>query len=200
MTVVESLAKVITEDEAQALRAEFPPNQVGKLPRVNTELDYVGHGAVTSRLLEVDPEWSWEPVAYDERGLPCFDRNEAGDPVGLWIRLTVCGVTRLGYGDVAANAFHAEKQLIGDAIRNAAMRFGVALDLWIKGQAEDDERRAESDTRTRSSRRSSGVPTCARCGKSLAGASVVVVDGERVHKDGCPGSAEDYKPGEEPFE
>jgi hypothetical protein len=27
--------------------------------------------------------------------------------------------------------------LISDAIRNAAMRFGVALDLWIKGDSED---------------------------------------------------------------
>ena len=28
--------------------------------------------------------------------------------------------------------FELEKQLISDAIRNAAMRFGVALDLWAK--------------------------------------------------------------------
>jgi hypothetical protein len=45
----------------------------------------------------------------------------------LWIKLTICGVTRLGVGD-GKNA----KEVIGDAIRNAAMRFGVALDLWAK--------------------------------------------------------------------
>jgi hypothetical protein len=39
----------------------------------------------------------------------------------------VCGVTRIGVGD-GKNA----KERIGDAIRNAAMRFGVALDLWAK--------------------------------------------------------------------
>ena len=30
------------------------------------------------------------------------------------------------------DAFEVHKQLISDALRNAAMRFGVALDLWSK--------------------------------------------------------------------
>lgn len=99
-------------------------------------LDYVGHGAVTDRLLTVDPYWSWEPLAFDEHGLPRFMRAAAGNPLGLWIKLTIKGVTRLGYGSVEGNAFEPEKQLIGDAIRNAAMRFGVALDLWTKEKLE----------------------------------------------------------------
>ncbi|MBK9181443.1 MAG: hypothetical protein IPM45_18175 [Acidimicrobiales bacterium] len=65
--------------------------------------------------------------------------NDRGLPVGLWIRLTVCGVTRLGYGSCPAGQIDSQKVLVGDAIRNAAMSFGVALDLWIRGQAEDDE-------------------------------------------------------------
>ena len=32
-----------------------------------------------------------------------------------------------------------EKEVIGDALRNAAMRFGAALDLWHKGQLHADE-------------------------------------------------------------
>ena len=44
---------------------------------------------------------------------------------------TVCGVTRIGVGDGKSM-----KELIGDAIRNAAMRFGVALDLWSKEELE----------------------------------------------------------------
>src|SRR3546814_16384924 len=59
-------------------------------------LDYVGHAALTDRLLDTDPEWSWEPVAFTEQGLPAFDQSG-----GLWIKLTVCGVTRLGYGHAA---------------------------------------------------------------------------------------------------
>ncbi|WP_200886435.1 hypothetical protein [Rhodococcus sp. Chr-9] len=98
-------------------------------------LDYVGHAALTDRLLEVDPEWSWEPFALDASGLPLFDRNG-----GLWIRLTVCGVMRIGYGDMGGkNGANAVKEAIGDALRNAGMRFGAALDLWHKGDLHDAE-------------------------------------------------------------
>ena len=49
----------------------------------------------------------------------------------LWIRLTVAGVTRIGYGHAEGKKGpDAVKETIGDSIRNAAMRFGVALDLW----------------------------------------------------------------------
>ncbi len=125
------------------LRKPFPASAVGKLPRKTKDgrtiyLDYVGHAAVTDRLLSVDPEWDWEPLAYDDSGLPLFDRNGQGQVVGLWIELTVNDVTRLGYGSVTASSFDAEKQLIGDAIRNAAMRFGVALDLWTKADLESE--------------------------------------------------------------
>lgn len=97
---------------------------------VNTlHLDYVGHAEVTKRLLDVDPLWNWEPLALDGNGLPKFDGFG-----GMWIKLTVCGVTRLGYGDATGKdaGSTAVKEIIGDAIRNAAMRFGVALDLWSK--------------------------------------------------------------------
>jgi hypothetical protein len=100
-------------------------------------IDYVGHADVTSRLLVADPEWNWEPVSADEHGLPVFDTDDEGLPVGLWIRLTVGGVTRLGYGSVPSGQNDAVKVLIGDALRNAAMRFGVALDLWAKGDRTD---------------------------------------------------------------
>lgn len=112
----------MTPESATALRKPFPPESVGRLPKGGAMLDYVGHAAVTDRLLTVDPEWSWEPFALGPDGLPAPDREG-----NLWIRLTVCGVTRIGVGD-GKNA----KERIGDAIRNAAMRFGVALDLWAK--------------------------------------------------------------------
>lgn len=115
---------------AKALREPFPPEAVGKLPKGGTHLDYVGHAAVTDRLLQVDPTWTWEPVAVDADGGPLI-RTEGTDSV-LWIRLTVCGVSRLGVGIAPTKSFELSKQLISDALRNAAMRFGVALDLWSK--------------------------------------------------------------------
>lgn len=142
----------MTPEQAAALRAPFPPEAIGKLPRItcpacrdskskncdkhqkhkcaecgnyistqHLHLDYVGHAGTTDRLLQVDPEWTWEPVALGPFGQPVATDG------GLWIRLTVGGVTRYGWGDGPDM-----KQMISDAIRNAAMRFGVALDLWSK--------------------------------------------------------------------
>lgn len=112
----------MTPAKATALRKPFPPESVGKLPKGGVDLDFVGHAAVTDRLLTVDPLWSWEPMALDQYGSPQCDREG-----NLWIKLTICGVTRLGVGDGKSM-----KERIGDAIRNGAMRFGVALDLWAK--------------------------------------------------------------------
>ncbi|MFD7980160.1 hypothetical protein [Streptomyces sp. NPDC059071] len=107
-------------------------------------LDYVGHAELTNRLLDVDPLWEWEPLALDQRGLPQFDENG-----GLWIRLTVCSKTRLGYGDSQGKRGpNAVKEAIGDALRNAAMRFGAALDLWAKSDltaAQAEHPKSEED-------------------------------------------------------
>lgn len=154
------------------LREPFPAEVVGKMPREVEErgtksrcnvcggyhaparihLDYVGHAPVTDRLLSVDPEWSWEPYATDEHGYPILDRDRNGSPVGLWIKLTVLGVTRPGYGSCTPGKAEAVKELIGDAIRNGAMRFGVALDLWTKTDLEShinqESRIAEGDAQS----------------------------------------------------
>lgn len=119
----------MTPEQAAALRAPFPPEQIGKLPKAGMTLDYVSHAWVTERLLQVDPTWSWEPMGHTEHGTPYLDSHG-----GLWIKLTVAGVTRLGYG--TGTGPEAVKIAIGDALRNAAMRFGVALDLWEKETPE----------------------------------------------------------------
>lgn len=160
----------MTPEQAAALRAPFDASEIGKLPRVtcptcsdkkrtcdqhkkqkcetcgayistaHIHLDYVGHAGVTDRLLRIDPGWSWEPVAWTTDGFPAI--ITAGTESWLWVRLTVCDVTRFGVGTAAAGSFELPKQLISDAIRNASMRFGVALDLWAKeplGGGDDHE-------------------------------------------------------------
>lgn len=153
----------------ELLRAPFPAHQISKLPKPTKQqteavkadfktgircalcgswhhkdvihLDYCGHAALTDRLLDADPNWSWEPLALDEFGLPRLDANG-----GLWIRLTVCGVTRLGYGDAQGKTGpDAMKERIGDGIRNAGMRYGAALELWHKGQLHIDEAQPEAE-------------------------------------------------------
>lgn len=125
----------MNKEQAASLRKPFAANQIGTLPKGGVRLEYVGHAATTDRLLQVDPDWTWTPVAHDERGLPRLDEHG-----GLWISLTVCGATRLGYGDAGGKKGpNAVKEAIGDAIRNAAMRFGVALDLWAKEDLQAEE-------------------------------------------------------------
>ncbi len=101
-------------------------------------IEFVGHANVTHRLLEIDPGWTWEPVAFAANGLPALTPDG-----GLWIRLTVAGVTRIGYGGAdGKTGDDAVKEAVSDAIKVTAMRFGVALDLWRKeetsGKAADD--------------------------------------------------------------
>lgn len=182
-------------DARARLRNPFPPAQVGHLPRGGVTLEYVGHGAVTSRLLDIDPEWNWEPCGIDDQGQPVMQYDAQMQPVGLWIKLTVLGVTRLGFGNCKSGQFDAEKVLIGDAIRNAAMRFGVALDLWIKGHAEDDERVAAGDTRERAPRKAPGPRLCVVCEKPIEG-KAVRGGGGYAHED-CVTS--DTPRNEEPF-
>lgn len=124
-----------TSNNLAKLREPFAPHQIGQKPKGGTMLDFVGHAAITDRLLDVDPEWNWEPFAVGEDGLPKFDSYG-----GLWIRLTVCGVTRIGYGDgEGKKSADAVKIAIGDALRNSGMRYGAALDLWHKGDLHEEE-------------------------------------------------------------
>ncbi|MET8585706.1 hypothetical protein ABZX39_33285 [Streptomyces collinus] len=157
------------------LRAPFPQDQIQALPKLwckrcsdsrtkvcedhrkaqckdcgnyittaHVDLNYVGHAELTNRLLDADPLWTWEPLALDQRGLPQLDEHG-----GLWIRLTVCGHPRLGYGDSQGKKGpNAVKEAIGDALRNAAMRFGAALDLWAKSdlrEAQSEHPKSEQD-------------------------------------------------------
>lgn len=195
----------MSDVDLMKLRAPFPPEYVGKLPRVTCQacskgqcgehkkvkcaecqsyiserhihLDYVGHADVTSRLLDVDLEWTWAPQATDpdpeilkaamatgsaeivrmviQNAPPKFERDRSGNPVGLWINLTVGGSTKPGVGSCPGNQNDAEKVLIGDALRNAAMRFGVAVDLWAKGDRADptaENATASSDQAARGAR------------------------------------------------
>lgn len=181
-TVEDAIAEL--QPQLAKLREPFPANQVSKLPKPTKKqtedvradfkkgircticgswhhpdvvhLDYVGHAALTDRLLDTDLEWSWEPVGFTPEGLPAIDRNG-----GLWIKLTVCGVTRYGYGAAdGKSGGDAMKEMIGDALRNAAMRFGAALDLWHKGDlhAEDDDTPGTGEPKKRAPVKYEGGP------------------------------------------
>ncbi len=123
---------------------------------------YVSHADVENRLNNADPNWTYEPLAFDENGFPLAVLDVDGNWI-MWIRMTVGGVTRLGVGSLhevpnkdakAANVPQDDlrKKLISDALKNAAMRFGVGLELWsiadrleVCGSGDDDMRSASMD-------------------------------------------------------
>jgi len=179
------VAKKDTIDSGlEKLRGPFAPNLISKLPKPTKKqtdevkanfkagircdicggwhhpsvihLDYVGHAALTDRLLNVDPLWNWEPMALDENGLPMYSKD------GLWIKLTVLGMTRLGFGDAQGKTGpNAIKEMIGDGLRNAGMRFGMALDLWHKGDlhVEDDlEEKRKPPQKEREEKKAFDIP------------------------------------------
>jgi hypothetical protein len=143
----------LTEQQRTTLRATFKPKQVSWRPVItcprcdqgtcrahewlpcgecganittaHDHVQYVGQAQVRERLFEVDPEWTWEPMATTPEGLPIVDA--AG---GLWIRLTVCGVTRIGYGAPEKGRGPNVTEAINRAIRFTARdEFGVGLYL-----------------------------------------------------------------------
>jgi hypothetical protein len=196
-----SIAEI--QERLAMLREQFPEDRIEKLPKPKWKdawkdqrgsecpvcggyhvltncihLDYVGHANVTDRLLEVDPFWSWEPMAYTPEGLPLFVKE------GLWIRLTICGVTRIGFGDGSSI-----KEVIGDAIRNAAMRFGVGLDLWAKIDLHAERNRGDGPTSQRQ-RSDSGVAAPQRGDGHGAGA-------ERQVRADAPDPAPDPAPNQD---
>lgn len=166
-----SEVKEVKKTGLALLREPFPDHLIGKLPKATKvqnecqasekkncnicggwhhprviHLDYVGHAALTDRLLECDPEWNWEPLSFLPDGRPLTDGSG-----GMWIKLTVCGITRLGYGDAQGKTGpNAIKETIGDALRNAALRFGAALDLWSKEDLhfEDEKPEVEQQKQT----------------------------------------------------
>ena len=110
------------------------PKIVGKLPKGGIQLDFVGHADITKILLEIDPHWRWVPIAWDN-GRPAI--HVENGMATMWGELTLLGQARLGVGSVRADKAELDKELVGDFLRNAAMRFGIALSLWTKQEWED---------------------------------------------------------------
>ena len=99
-------------------------------------LDYVGHADLTRALIEIDPLWDWEPLAFTDAGLPLI--SERKTQLVLWGRMRLLGTSRLCVGSCDVGKSDAEKELIGDLLRNGGMRFGVFGSLWSKTDGWDE--------------------------------------------------------------
>lgn len=115
--------------------ADPDPSKIAQLPRGNTKLSYEGHADITLDLIEIDPLWDWRPAAFDTEGLPLV--RLMGKRLVLWGYLRVHGVERMCVGTCDDTKGDPEKELIGDLLRNGAMRFGIATRLWSKADRAD---------------------------------------------------------------
>jgi hypothetical protein len=139
-TTPRKVNKVEDNNKAEELRnilkdyAKPDPSIVQQLPKGGTKLDFVGHADITRILIEIDPYWSWEPCGWAQ-GRPAI--HVENGMATMWGWLTVHGKELLGVGSVKADKGDYEKELIGDFLRNASMRFGISLNLWTKNQWAD---------------------------------------------------------------
>lgn len=147
---------MIELDKIPATYAQPDPHTLSKLPKPTSKdnpkgkcdecggwhglpaihLDYMGHADLTLALIDIDPDWNWEPAAIDPAsGGPAIQQQ--GGRLVMWAKLTLAGKTILGVGTCGSGQGDPEKELIGDFLRNAAMRFGVATKLWSKADTAD---------------------------------------------------------------
>ena len=141
---IEKLPKQLSRDAKeryqcrQGTQASADGHYCGGFHARSMHLDYIGHAGITDRLNQVDPLWTWEPLALTPHGTPLMSDG------GMWGKLTVLGVSRIGFGDASGKTGpNAIKEVIGDFIRNAAMRFGVATYLWSKSESAFEKKRGE---------------------------------------------------------
>jgi len=105
------------------------PKIVGTIPRSGINLSYVSHAEITRILIDIDPMWNWQPASWID-GRPAI--NITNGVATMWATLTLLNKSLIGVGSVRSDKPDYEKELVGDFLRNAAMRFGICLSLWSK--------------------------------------------------------------------
>jgi len=136
------------------------PSLLSQLPKKNkdgstTFLSYVGHADITKILIEIDPYWNWEPAEWFE-GRPRIHEHESvftfnnGEKkvkriAVMWGFLTVLGKRVPCVGSCDATKEDQDKELYGDALRNGAMRLGIGINLWAKGQTSRQQTQRSRD-------------------------------------------------------
>jgi hypothetical protein len=117
-------------DDLYQLARPFPDSMIVKKPGGKFQADYVAHGVITSRLLEVVGPFDWS--------IAKIITNPEGIAVGCLGRLEVVvdgrPVVIEEVGDVehvSPNSATNLKMASSDALKRAAMRLGLGLHLWV---------------------------------------------------------------------
>ena len=112
-----------------------PPSElISKLPKGGTQLDYMGHADVTLALIQVDPLFEYGWLTNEDGSMKIA---VSGDLYVLEGWMKVHGQIRQGVGTCEKRKTEYHKELIGDLLRNCAMRFGIATTLWSKAERHE---------------------------------------------------------------
>lgn len=170
----------VDADPRAILTRPFPPGKVKtKRGQGQRMMSYISHGLVTERLNEADPQWSSEMVAEHTY----LDPNGVLHCAGVTIRLTVNGVSRVeSGGPQRQDGFTNEiKNAYSDALKRAAMRFGVALAMWesLIDAEFDEDANPDDEPRTAPVRKTmNGQPS------NVGGAPYVSPEAETIDEKG----------------
>ncbi len=95
------------------------------------EVDYVEWHTVADLLDRICPDWSHQ----------VNDVKQIGDFVAVTVSITIKGVTRQGIGTGSAYDEVGIKKAEHDALKRAAVKFGIARELYRKEDEGDSERK-----------------------------------------------------------
>lgn len=118
---------------SQAISPNKVKHKIGWKDRTGRdhEVDYVEWHTVADLLDQICPEWSHQ-VSHIQ---------QIGDLVAVTASITIRGVTRQGIGTGSAYEEKGIKKAEHDALKRAAVKFGIARDLYRK----EDEMNASND-------------------------------------------------------
>lgn len=127
----------MNKETQKKLIKDFPKNVINKAPQGKFG-DYISHGIITKRLVDVAPDYNF---TYEVL------RDKDNAIVGAKCRLEIPGLgIKEDVGDVDVHAVKRNltesellKLAVSDGIKRCAMRFGLGLDqLWNGGVTEEE--------------------------------------------------------------
>jgi hypothetical protein len=127
----------MNKETQKKLIKDFPKNVINKAPQGKFG-DYISHGIITKRLVDVAPDYNF---TYEVL------RDKDNAIVGAKCRLEIPGLgIKEDVGDVDVHAIKRNltesellKLAVSDGIKRCAMRFGLGLDqLWNGGVTEEE--------------------------------------------------------------
>lgn len=122
---------------SQPVSSDKPNYRIGLQNHIvrENEIDHIGWHTVADMLDHICPEWSHQVNHI----------QQIGDIVAVTASITINGVTRQGVGTGSAYGEKGIKKAEHDALKHAAVKFGIARDL---SRREDDMNNKDNDKAT----------------------------------------------------